>query len=263
MATSRKNKHGLARDIPADMKRAVRQRDGYGCVICGLGIYQYEHVEPSFAEARLHEAKNITLLCSQCHDKVTRGFLSKATVRSAMENPLARQKGFAHETLDFRSWPRIYLGSIATVNALNVLSICGKPVIWIDPPEITGAPFRLSASFLDAFDQPRLLIVENEFRVFSGNWDVTAEGGSIVVRDSLTKIALSFQVTPPSELHFDAFDVRFKGYRVFIDRNTGGLNFEHPGGRTVNIVGGATFDYTDSISPLRGISVDAGGPLIG
>lgn len=30
------NKYGLTRDIPEDVKRKVRKRCGFGCVICGL-----------------------------------------------------------------------------------------------------------------------------------------------------------------------------------------------------------------------------------
>lgn len=51
------NKYGLTRDIPASVKRAVRQRDGFGCVICGLGIYTYEHIDQPFKND-----KNIVLM---------------------------------------------------------------------------------------------------------------------------------------------------------------------------------------------------------
>jgi 5-methylcytosine-specific restriction endonuclease McrA len=68
------NKHGLNRAIPSGIKREVRQRCGFGCVVCGLGIVQYEHVEPEFSDAVKHEADKIVLLCPQCHSKVTTGF---------------------------------------------------------------------------------------------------------------------------------------------------------------------------------------------
>ena len=49
------NKHGLPRTIPPDVKRAVRRACGFGCVICGLGIVDYEHVDPTFADALVHD----------------------------------------------------------------------------------------------------------------------------------------------------------------------------------------------------------------
>ena len=73
----KKNKYDLNRDIPNLVKRQVRQSCGFGCVICGASIIDYEHVDPIFAEAKEHDPEKITLLCPQHHAKVTRGFLSK------------------------------------------------------------------------------------------------------------------------------------------------------------------------------------------
>ena len=52
---TQKNQYDLSREIPADVKRAVRQACGYGCVICGSAIIEYEHVDPTFNEAREHD----------------------------------------------------------------------------------------------------------------------------------------------------------------------------------------------------------------
>ena len=53
---AKENEHGLPRHIPADVARAVRQECGFGCVICGVALIQYEHFDPEFAEAREHVA---------------------------------------------------------------------------------------------------------------------------------------------------------------------------------------------------------------
>ena len=43
------NKFGLRRsDFHADTKRLIRQRDGFGCVVCGLALIKYEHLDPEF-----------------------------------------------------------------------------------------------------------------------------------------------------------------------------------------------------------------------
>ena len=74
---SDRNKHGLTRDIPNDVKRKVRQRDGFGCVICGSAFYTYEHFDPEFVEAENHDPHGICLLCGTCHRRKTSG-LSRA-----------------------------------------------------------------------------------------------------------------------------------------------------------------------------------------
>ncbi|MHB0562224.1 hypothetical protein ACX3RA_15640, partial [Escherichia coli] len=59
------NKHGLSRRIPETIKRQIRQRCGFGCVICGFGFYDYEHFKPDFVDAKVHDPNGMTLLCSQ------------------------------------------------------------------------------------------------------------------------------------------------------------------------------------------------------
>jgi len=41
-----KNKFGLSRTIPEAIKSQIRRDDGYGCVVCGNALYQYEHIDP-------------------------------------------------------------------------------------------------------------------------------------------------------------------------------------------------------------------------
>jgi hypothetical protein len=101
--TSPTNKYGLTRDIPAGVKRAVRRACGFGCVICGHAIIQYEHFNPPFAEAKEHNPEGMALLCGGCHDRKTRGFLSVSTVAQARQNPRAFQRGYAHDLFDLRS----------------------------------------------------------------------------------------------------------------------------------------------------------------
>ncbi|GAH43227.1 unnamed protein product, partial [marine sediment metagenome] len=48
------NQYGLSRYIPLEIKRAVRQKCGFGCVVCGSTIYQYHHFDPPFNEAKQH-----------------------------------------------------------------------------------------------------------------------------------------------------------------------------------------------------------------
>jgi hypothetical protein len=81
MGASGKNRFGLSRDIPRGIKREVRRRSGFGCVICGCAIFEYEHVDPPFSEAKQHDPSGITLLCGQCHSYVTRGVWSKDKVQ--------------------------------------------------------------------------------------------------------------------------------------------------------------------------------------
>lgn len=78
--------------IPGPIKRAVRQRCGFGCVACGNQIYEYDHITP---EARGGETvpANLTLLCGNHHADKTRGLISERQVKEWDSNPMALRAG--------------------------------------------------------------------------------------------------------------------------------------------------------------------------
>ncbi len=211
------NKHGLSRYIPAEIKRIVRQHCGFGCVVCGLGIIQYEHVDPEFCEAKSHEIENITLLCPQCHGKVTTGFLSKEKIKQAMNNPICNKNGFTKEVFDFcTGHPTLQFAGMLFSNCSIPIMVAGNPLFKIERPEIEGGPFRLSGIFCNSAGQCTLKIQENEWIASSTNWDVEVAGGKIIVRRALGEIHLKLRVNPPKELIVEKLDMRlgrwcFKG----------------------------------------------------
>ncbi|MBN4053153.1 hypothetical protein JYT92_00175 [bacterium AH-315-L15] len=202
------NKHGLNRRIPPDIKREVRQRCGFGCVICGLGIVQYEHVEPEFSEAQQHEADKIALLCPQCHAKVTTKFWSKEKIRQAMQNPICLQQGYTKEVFDFcDGYPILQFGGMSLSNCPIPIEVAGQPLFKIEKPEVEGAPFRLSGIFCDSKGKVTLQIIENEWIASSENWDVEVSGGAIVIREAHRKVHLKLKVEPPKKLIVDRLDM--------------------------------------------------------
>jgi 5-methylcytosine-specific restriction endonuclease McrA len=74
-------------DIPDGIKREVRQRCGFGCVLCGFPIYEYEHII-DYSIVREHVAANLTLLCPNHHAQKTRKLISRQVVETANANPL-------------------------------------------------------------------------------------------------------------------------------------------------------------------------------
>lgn len=73
-------------DIPEPLKRQVRQRCGFGCVICGVPVYHYDHLE-EYSRVRVHEPDNLVLLCPNHHQDKTSHRLPKALLTKAAANP--------------------------------------------------------------------------------------------------------------------------------------------------------------------------------
>lgn len=97
------NKFGLTRNIPESVKRKIRQYCGFGCVVCGISIGHYEHIDPSFKDAVEHDPQKIAYLCGACHDKVSRGFWSKEKIKKARSNPWCIINNRCHDSFDIET----------------------------------------------------------------------------------------------------------------------------------------------------------------
>lgn len=216
------NKHGLTRDIPADVARAVRQRDGFGCVLCGSAVYTYEHVDPPFSEAKVHDPTCIALLCAGCHDRVTRGLLSKATVMSATQHPKCRETGFSFGPFDLGSMhPQIRIGPVTARSVKTVIRAVGDDIIKIEPPEAAGGPFRLTARLSNQAGTEIFRIDKNEWATPTSNWDVQVKGARITVHNAPGDVALVLRAEPPVAIVVERLDMFHKGARLTVREQTG------------------------------------------
>lgn len=206
------NRHGLSRYVPAEVARAIRQRCGFGCVLCGLGFYDYEHFDPDFADATEHNPLGMTLLCMQCNQKRARGTLSREAVASANADPACKRAGFARECFDV-SPERIAVQFAAAtfVNCRTLIEINRLPVLAVAPPMGAGEPYRLSGYFTDATGTCTLTIKDNVWKARTSNWDVECVGARIAVRRAAGDIALIVRTEPPHRLVIERIDMQFEG----------------------------------------------------
>lgn len=212
---SKENKFGLARHIPEDVKRQVRRKCGYGCVVCGTAITEYEHVDPEFSEAQTHDPDNIVLLCSQCHSKVTRGFLSKDAIKEASKKPASKKLNYASEMFQLLAHtPKFFIGGASITNTPIPLQVMGHPVIQVKPAEANGAPARFSATFFNSRGKLSLKIIDNEWQVNSGNWDFEAIGGALIVKDNRGKISLKLRVSDTKGIVVEKINMRIAHYQI-------------------------------------------------
>ncbi|MGD9980396.1 MAG: HNH endonuclease [Hyphomonadaceae bacterium] len=251
------NKYGLTREIPAAVKRAVRQRDGFGCVVCGCALIEYEHFEPEFAEARAHQVGGIILLCAGCHAKKTRGHLSRDTIAMAKANPATKKLGFSFEAFDVGgNYPEIALGKMVGRETPSLIRILDEDVLQVLPPEQGGGPFRLSACFRDSNENVVLCIDENEWRSPTTNWDVEVVGRRIAVRQAQGSIAVVLRTDLPNRLTVERLDLAHRGFRI--ECREGHLtSVRTPSGVEVQIDGG-TFVRAKGMIVLDGKGVGIG-----
>jgi hypothetical protein len=230
------NNFGLSRSIPESVKRQVRQRCGYGCVICGTAIVEYEHVRPTFAKAKVHDPDGIVLLCPTCHSQKTRNFLSDRRVLEAMERPKAKQDGFAFSDLEHHaSHPYIIFGGMTLKHCPTPLQITGIPLIRIEGAEVARGPYQISANFFDESGAPSLFINKNEWLVSAYSWDMEAVGGRITVRTGPGEIALQLLFDPGQGIVVERLRMHCGGY--FIKASHEKLEVVSPGGGQASFTG--------------------------
>lgn len=223
-----RNKHGLSRHIPADIEREVRQRCGFGCVICGVALYDHEHFAPDFKDAVKHDPAGITLLCMQCNQKRRRGVLSVETVQAANANPKCLAQGFASETFDFgTSLMEVKLAGATFRNIKTLVTIKGYPILSIRSPEASGQPYRLSGLFVDDIGNYTLKITDNVWSADVDQWDVECEGARITIRNRPRNICLVLKQEPPTRLIVERLNMYFEG--VWLRGNADRLQYSHDG----------------------------------
>ena len=209
------NQYGLTRKIPDGIKRAVRQRCGFGCVICAGSVFEYEHFNPEYARARQHDADGITLLCPGCHAKRTRNLLSARRVREANAKPAALGKRYAYSELEGTPLrPFIKFAGMTLINCEVPLQVCGFPVIQVEDAELEGGPYRLSATFFNTSGIPSLFIRRNEWQVLADSWDVELVGSSVTVRTGPGEIALRLTFQVGEGLIVERLEMLCAGYRL-------------------------------------------------
>jgi hypothetical protein len=206
------NQYGLSRHIPADVRRVVRQRCKFGCVICRRGFYQYEHIDPEFKDAKEHDPDRICCLCASCHDSVTRGQLSKGLVMNAYRKVKTQQAGEVGPPvgpLDFHDGSaELAIGGLQYNPAVQtILRYHGNDLIRVVPGQ-GGEPGKITAVFTDDDGKELLRLDENEWMGQMDNWDIEVVGKRLTVRKKEGEINLQLRLDPPGRIVAERLDMR-------------------------------------------------------
>lgn len=164
------NRFGLSRLIPDDVKEIIRKNSGFGCVICGAIPYEYEHIDPEFKDAKVHDPDCMALLCPTHNHMKFKGLLSVHDVKEHAKRPYTMIQNYASFKFvrpgeRFRwKFPKIEL-----VGNSEDICVDGKPVLSITSGGVPNEPIMINGSFFDARGRHICEIKNNELKVFSEN----------------------------------------------------------------------------------------------
>ncbi len=215
-----KNRYGLSRHIPAPIQREVRQRSKFGCVVCRSGFYEYEHIDPPFVDAQEHDPARICCLCPSCHDAVTRGQRSKASVMAAYASVQAAtldEVGNPIGPIDlYGGYAELRIGGLRYSPAVKtILRYHGEDVIRVEPGN-GSVPGQISAIFTDDLGVPTLGLNKNVWEGSTESWDIQVVGQRITVKTAAGRVALRLRLDPPGVLIVEQLDMRLADSHLLV-----------------------------------------------
>ncbi|ENC7033452.1 hypothetical protein ABUU69_003542 [Vibrio cholerae] len=210
-----------SRNIPLPIQREVRQRCGFGCVICGLPLYEYEHME-EWAVVKRHVADEITLLCDQHHREKTGGLLPVEVVKAANKAPFNLKEG------NSKPYNLHFAGTEATIEiggnsftckdngygtAMVPVSVDGTPLIGLI---LADGHLLLNLVVFDEYNAPVLHIKNNQLIYSTSPWDIQLVGKKLTIREAHKKILFEIEFFPPNRVVINRGRLLRNGVEILI-----------------------------------------------
>jgi hypothetical protein len=231
------------------IKRAVRQRCGFGCVVCGIPIYEIDHLIP-YSEAKEHAPENLVLLCKQHHGEKTLGLLPPEVVAEANADPYNRRTGVS-SAQDLRYvgagcealigsnrhvWPRLENGMVTLP-----LLVDDTPIVLFRAED---GHLLLTVQLFNEQNDMLVQIVDNELVFSVEPWDVEFKGRQLTVRGGPRDIFV--------RMRFDPADSQITIDRGHIWRN--GIELEIRPDRVVLLPNQNVVSNSTAVNCLAGLS---------
>lgn len=220
------------------MKRSVRKRCGFGCVICGDPLITYEHIL-DWAKVKKHEEHNLTLLCFKHQAESTKKLLSKETIKEKNKNPynIHKRKSKPHplnfygQSFKIRAGETDYvvIGGHNEQTKLSAIVIDGKEILGF---KIIDEHILISLILFDKNNVKLLEIKESEllFMLEENLWDLEFIGNHLTLRNAPRKIQIFLRFDIPDTLviergifYYNGIKVEFQKHQVIIGNQQGVL----------------------------------------
>jgi trigger factor len=211
-----------SRNIPLPIQREVRQRCGFGCIICGFPLYEYDHLK-SWANVKKHISEEITLLCDKHHREVTSGLLPREKVIEANKSRYNLKVGESKPyTLHFEgnSCSMQIGGNYFTTNYIGQptesipLIVDGIPLIGF---VLEDGHLLLNLNLFDRFNNIVLKIINNHLFYSINPWDIQLVGKTLIIREKARQFLIRIIFKPPNKIIIDKGKFLSNGVEILID----------------------------------------------
>jgi trigger factor len=206
-------------EVSRPTKLEVRQRCGFGCILCGLPIYQYDHMH-GYSESTADVPEEITLLCPNHHADKTLGRLPLEKVLQANDAPVNVKTGVS-SPYGFH-----YQGGMCTIgiaqsqfigvgHKLTALLMRDEEVISFDFS--SDGQLFLNANIRDRSGELVFSVQENEMLYSSRQWDIEYVGQTLTVRQGQRDILFELKFGPPSRIDLTRANLAYGNVAITVD----------------------------------------------
>ena len=208
--------------IPDPIQREVRQRCGFGCVICGAPLYEYHHIDENPWN---NVATNLTLLCDGHHKEATILLLTPEQIADGNSKPYNLQHGvsspyglhFQGQSFDCVVGGNTFSSRLRDNEEATqaiAISVDDTDLIWYRIDR-SGRLF-LTANILDENNLPLLFIHENSLMYRPATWDIEFKGCKLSVREAARKILFEIEFKPPGEVSIARARLLCNGVEILV-----------------------------------------------
>jgi hypothetical protein len=210
-----------SRQIPEATKREVRKRCGFGCVVCGLPLYEYDHLI-GWSATHEHKAEEITLLCNKHHRERTSGLLPTEDVVRANEDPHNLRSGVS------KPYDLHLSGSECAIDIGSNVFDAKDPgpgiemvALAIDLTPLVGfalvdGHLFLNLNVSDENNELVISILENQLMYSISPWDIELVGRRLRVRERPRHFFLDILFDPPNFVRIERARFLRNGVEVLV-----------------------------------------------
>jgi len=173
--------------IPSLLKREVRQKCKFGCVMCGNPICDVDHID-NYADVQEHDLDNLTLLCTMHHRQKTNKILSPEIVRERTNNIRHMRGGMPD--INFPECHLILGNNIIKSIIGNCFEVQGKDFLRINYDN-EAEQVVINAAFYNREENIIFSIEDNIYSTSDDSWDVELVGNRIIFREAPNKVLLT------------------------------------------------------------------------
>lgn len=210
------------RNIPLPIQRQIRQRCGFGCIICGFPLYEYDHLK-GWANVHEHNAEDITILCDHHHREVTSGLLPREKVFEANKYPHNLPIGISTQLpLHYEGdHCEVHIGGNRFTTTASGEYTESIPILVDGVPLIAfiiqDGQLLLNVNIFDSFNNEIMRIINNHLYYSISPWDVQFVGKTLIIREKSRNYFIKIKFEPPNKIVIDKGRFLCNGVEILVN----------------------------------------------